>query len=308
MIIRGAALCCLAVACAHPAEPHWACPVVAPRATAAGVVVNPQSALGRNEVRLGAAWSRAGDTLATHADEQRALVQEVGVRLAGDALALSADWSPVLAERVDPTTRQVVRGDYAWSPGNLRAGLGLRSFSNKLGGLYRQGLAIHSSVGIDLSDSQRDVATAERLSAMQPFERPRLMPGQYYDVVAEGRWELAGCHSPFLHIEGGAVLSKDATDVGVPLAITIGGHPNPHRYWRLGWFPPHLSLFGGYDVMIGHLPFRHDGWEVEHRMRVGVRAEEWWGLQLDYAAFTGPSDGFALGLHVEVPIAFWSDS
>jgi hypothetical protein len=162
-------------------------------------------------------------------------------------------------------------------------------------------------LGIDVFDDEDDVAVSADLADRRVFDHNRFMPGQYFELRAEARYEFMGCHAPFVHVEGGYTASRDRQDNAIPFGVTVGAHANPGRGWNMPavWTP---SL--GYHVSIGHVR-RGDteDWDHSHRLRMGLRFEgdspvAW---DLNYTALMGPVQGYVWTLAATMPLNLGRD-
>jgi hypothetical protein len=305
----------LLVACFRPRDsytPHNACPTRCVRVDEFGVIPDSSSALNSSEVRIGGEYARAGEN---NAQEQSSWTPLLGARWSGEHLTVHADWNPVYftADDADGTTLPE-DSKYA-SSGNLRVGAGYRFIHAPLGGLYRRGLAFQTALGIDLEDHVSDDGVSEtsignRLADLRPFDRVRFNSGQYYEQRLELRYELVGCHAPFIHFQAGVTARKDFSSdtISVPASVTVGAHPN--RQQNAWWLPP-PTIYAGYDVLGGHLPNPdQNDWDFEHRFRIGIQlgpknvGAGWWTIpvRIEYASLVGTSDGLTLGVYLVMPL------
>lgn len=286
-------------ACYCPALPHTACP--ARRATDhdMGVVADPLSPLSTSEVRVGGEYGQAGEE---NREELTAWTPLIGARYTGDNITIGADWNPVYYAD-DERAEDGLGDDGRASAGNLRIAVGYKSKAARLGGLYRRGYATQVALGVDLFDTDGDfdeTALGNRLGDLRPFERTRFSSGQYFEQRFDARYELVGCHAPFVHVSTGYLARKDLDrhTFSFPASITVGAHPNPSRHLLI---LPRITVYGGYDVLVGRQPTIDDDWRTQHRIRAGLQLEEL-HLRLEYATVLGPSDGAMYGAYIVVPI------
>lgn len=255
------ALMLLAGCLRAPLEPHGACPAIAkPVADQMGTIPDTRSALRRTEL----AFSTGG----THSTSVDTVDFDVTGRYASDSVTL---WG-----RMGASAHELVGSDRRWTLANVEVGIGYRSTSVHMGGLYRRGLAIHSELGIDVHQPAHDVATSAELVRLRPFDLLRFAPGQNFQHTLEARYEIIGCHAPFIHIQAGFRGRKDVATktFGFPASILIGTHTTPD------W-----TVYGEYGFLATRYPTVDDSYAVLSRLRAGVEFEIGGALRLDVHAY-----------------------
>jgi hypothetical protein len=256
-----------------------------------GWIADPMSALNESELRVAV----EGGELAPEGGARRALGGGVvGARYSGETITVNADVSPALLEggSGDPTL------------GNLRVGVGLRTIGTNLGGLYRRGLGIRASLAIDPEDNEADRGVSGEIALLRPIDHLRFASGQSYEQVVEARYELVGCHAPFLHVQAGFRARKDAdsSTFAMPFSVTVGAHPNAARYWRL----PQSTVYVDYSAVVGRLPTRDDDVDVVQRFRFALALDD---VNIVFHADSqfGVGDGWLVGAAYHLPMKWGRD-
>jgi len=279
----------IVTACFRPAEPHYACPSARSVGRQMGWVADPTSAMNESELRLA---SDVGKIAPPGGDRRWMTTASAGTRYSGDNFTVHADVNPAAVEGWDGRM----------TPGNLRLGLGLRALKTDLGGLYRRGLAIRAALGVDTRDDDDDQAISTEVSTTRPFEHLRFASGQSYEQIGEARYELVGCHAPYIHVQGGFRARKDAdrSTYAAPFAVAVGAHPNGPRYWTR---VPHTTVYVEYSGVIGRLPTTDSPIELAHRLRGGVVFDDV-GISVNLDRHYGVGDGTVIGLTYALPLAW----
>lgn len=245
-------------------ELGWACPVEDAQDRDVGLIDDPMSSLRGSEVWVSGGVARA--TVDQRDQGHRPL--GVGVRYAGDYLTVSLDGTAATAEPV--AADGAIGPEHETSVANLRAGVGVRALSTQMGGIYRRGLALRTSVGIDIH-SRTALQTSWALAGAWPWQRTRYAPGQYLETAVEARYELAGCHKPFLHFNVTSVMSKDFVDRAYAVGVTTGALNRIRTSLAFG-------ITVGYDLALAHVPIvdptnvarRNSDLTLVHRVRIGL--------------------------------------
>jgi hypothetical protein len=188
----------------------------------------------------------------TYTRDAQTLNPVMAARYGGEHLVLMAQWG---------LTRHALNGvdgpDVTLD--NLVVGIGYRGFKTDLGGLYRRGVAIRSELGIDVNGDGGS-RVARELVVARPFDFLRFAPGQHFQTVVEARYELVGCHAPFVHMQAGVRARKDthADTVGGVGSITVGAHTMPD------W-----TVYGAYDLLVSRYPTPGPEYRILSRFRGG---------------------------------------
>lgn len=267
----------------HPAEPHGACPARAPaHGEDMGTNPDPMSALRRTEAIaiVDGNYSHHAWTSAT----------TIGGRYATNHLTVTGQWGGALHD-----LEALGDSDPHSTLGNIVLGIGLRRFSTSLGGLYRRGLAIRSEIGIDVYQRSRLMSPVEdALVIARPFDQIRFAPGQHFQAMLEARYELVGCHAPFVHVEAGMRARKDTASetVELPATLTIGAHTMPD------W-----TVYGAYDLIYANYPTIADDREILSRFRGGIELSPFDSAALDVhgAIEVGTLRSFTLAVMLSLP-------
>lgn len=119
--------------------------------------------------------------------------------------------------------------------GNVIASIGYRKANLKFGNAMRAGFAFQLGQGIspDGNDSERD--SLNRLAVRTPFNTELFAFDRPIVATLEARFEIVGCHAPFLHLRIGAVgwradpeqtalAPHDERDhvLALPVSLTLG--------------------------------------------------------------------------------------
>lgn len=272
--------------CFRPPEAHYACPTGNAYARPMGWVPDASSALNESELRV---LVDVGDIAPDEGDYRAVGTGSVGARYGGEHVTFHADVNPGAVEGTDRLTM-----------GNLRVGMGLRAIGTNLGGLYRRGLAIRAELGIDPVDTVDDRALSNELAFVRPMDRLRFASGQSYEQVVEARYELVGCHAPFVHVQAGFRARKDAdaSTFAAPFSITAGAHANADRTWT--WLP-HATVYLEYAGLVGRLPTTDDELRLAQRARAGLVFDDY-RLSLHVDSLFGVGDGVVLGATYSLPL------
>lgn len=270
-----------------PREPHYACPTGNGYARPMGWISDPSSALNESEARLSA---DVGDLAPDEGDYRVVGTASAGARYSGETVTFHADVNPGAVEGPDD----------ALILGNVRVGMGLRTIGTNLGGLYRRGLAIRAALGIDPMDGASDRLTSAELAYLRPMDRLRFGSGQTYEQVLEARYELIGCHAPFVHVQAGFRARKDAdaSTFTAPFSITVGAHPNAGRYWKR---IPHMTAYLEYASVVGRLPTSDDEIRLAQRARAGLVLDDYY-VAIHVDSLFGVGDGVLFGATAAVPL------
>lgn len=237
------------VGCYTIAEPHSTCPATCSRPNEMGTITDPASALRNSEFQVETDVSRSLRT------EDKISATTIALRYGGDTITAFGSWGIGLHNVGDVGSSKL-----NFTSANFITGVGYRARTAKMGGLYRRGLGIRTEVGIDTYDDS-SVDTDADVAMRKPFDLLRFTPGQYFQSLVEARYELVGCHAPFIHIELGLRGRKDTepSTLSFPLGISIGAHPGK---WG--------TVFAEYALLVGRAPDIHSEVRPQTRTRVGI--------------------------------------
>lgn len=270
------------VGCHHPKERHGSCPATVGRADEMGAILDPLSALRPSEVLTQVDVSR------THQGGTYLGSTAVALRYGGESLTGTIGYGAAMHG-----LHAIELGPVELSPSNIIAGIGYRRRDSQLGGAYRRGIAFRTEVSIDVYDDRTVQASDFALTQRRPFEMLRFTAGQYFQSMLEVRYELIGCHAPFIHLSGGLRARKDVepSTVAVPLAVSIGAHPGP---WG--------TITGEYAVLIGRAPTIESDITLQSRLRIGIEWDSRPKFGIEGGITLGPYDSAQLVGTMSIPL------
>lgn len=171
--------------------------------------------------------------------------------------------------------------------GNVQGGLAVRwlKVPANTGDSYRRGIAVRADL-VHGIEKPEDAAILER----RPFAIMQYSPTARVQVMAEVRYELAGCYAPFLHAQFGGILGT-TDEVAFPMTLTVGARRDRS-----------LSIYGEFGALVnarGTTSVRS-----AQRFRIGLDWERLGGVVTPGALFEvnlGTIDGIFLGLTASFP-------